>query len=201
MLCPEKLRHGNSLSRRWFLGIVALTIGGSMAGCFVWMGHLPTVADRARLAGVTDTRPAADLAAYLKNDGRTIHHLPPYRPENKLKLAALLEGPSDGASLPLIQAVVDLRSVKSAEEIAQIEQAVDTSVDMHLAAMAMARPGMREAEIAAEVERIALAAGGATSFPVIATVHGEILHNHHHGNILQSGDLFLLDAGAENSLG
>jgi len=31
-------------------------------------------------------------------------------------------------------------------------------------------------------------------------VHGETLHNHFHGNVLASGDLFLLDTGAENSL-
>ena len=35
---------------------------------------------------------------------------------------------------------------------------------------------------------------------MIATVHGETLHNHHHGNILKSGDLFLLDAGAETAM-
>jgi Xaa-Pro aminopeptidase len=72
---------------------------------------------------------------------------------------------------------------------------------MHTAAMRMARPGMLESEIAAEVERIAVAAGGRISFPVIATVHGETLHNHYHGNTLADGDLFLLDAGAETALG
>ena len=37
--------------------------------------------------------------------------------------------------------------------MAEIERAVTISVDMHTAAIRMARPGMREAEIAAEVER------------------------------------------------
>ena len=173
----------------------------------VWMGHLPTVADRAAQVGVTDTRPSGDLGDFLQTAtgaGRPIHFLPPYRPENKLRLLDLLNVAPDQAaaraSLELITAVVALRSVKSDEEIIEIEKAVDTSVDMHLAAMNMARPGVREAEIAAEVERIAVAAGGAISFPVIATVHGETLHNHHHGNILESGDLFLLDAGAQTAL-
>jgi Xaa-Pro aminopeptidase len=67
--------------------------------------------------------------------------------------------------------------------------------------MAMARPGMLESEIAAQVERTARATGGGVSFPVIATVHGETLHNHFHGNTLAAGDLFLLDAGAETALG
>jgi len=173
----------------------------------VWMGHLPTIADRASQAGASQTQPAAQLAytlAAAKRAGRQIHALPPYRPENILRLMNLLSiGPREAAtvaSAELIQAVVDMRSIKSEEEIVQLEQAVNTSVDMHVAAMTMARPGLREADIAAEVERIALAAGGRTSFPIIATIHGQTLHNHDHSNLLRSGDLFLLDAGAENPM-
>ena len=81
------------------------------------------------------------------------------------------------------------------------DRAVDISVEMHIAAMRMARPGMLESEVAAEVERVAVAAGGRISFPVIATIHGETLHNHYHGNTLSAGDLFLLDAGAETAMG
>ena len=70
---------------------------------------------------------------------------------------------------------------------------------MHLAGMAMAKPGMKEADIAARVTEIALAAGGNLSFPVIATIHGETLHNHYHGHTLEPGQIFLLDAGAETA--
>ncbi|MCJ7682299.1 MAG: M24 family metallopeptidase, partial [Candidatus Aminicenantes bacterium] len=44
-------------------------------------------------------------------------------------------------------------------------------------------------------------AGGNLAFPIIATIHGETLHNHYHGNTLKSGDMFLLDAGAETDMG
>ena len=64
----------------------------------------------------------------------------------------------------------------------------------------MVRPGLRESDIAARVTDIALAAGGGLSFPVIATIHGETLHNHYHGNTLAPGDLFLLDCGAETAM-
>ena len=50
----------------------------------------------------------------------------------------------------------------------------------------------------AKVTETALAAGATLAFPVIATVHGETLHNHHYGNILEPGQMFLLDAGAES---
>jgi Xaa-Pro aminopeptidase len=174
----------------------------------VWMGDLPTIRDRARQAGVTSTQPLDCLAQVLKTaaqSGRHIHFLPPYRPANILKLQSLLDLQpqqiATGASVELIRAVVEMRSIKSGEEISEIEKAVDTSVDMHLAAMNLARPGMLESDISAEVERVALAAGGRTSFPVIATVNGQTLHNHFHGNVLREGDLFLLDAGAENPMG
>ena len=72
---------------------------------------------------------------------------------------------------------------------------------MHIGAMQMARPGKTEAEVAARVEEIALAAGGNIAFPVIATINGQTLHNHYHGNTLKEGDLFLLDAGAETAMG
>lgn len=44
------------------------------------------------------------------------------------------------------------------------------------------------------------AGGAGLSFPVIATIHGETLHNHFHGHTLKSGDVFLLDCGAEGAL-
>ena len=169
----------------------------------VWMGELPTVAERAAQVGIGAMAPRQALADVLSRAtaaGRTVQYLPPYRPENKLWLKELL-GSWDASSLDLIRAVVDQRSIKSAEEVAQMDEAVATSVDMHVAAMTMARPGMREWEISAEVERVAMAAGGRTSFPVIATVRGEVLHNHEHGGTLRPGDLFLLDAGAENAMG
>jgi len=174
----------------------------------VWMGNLPTIAERAALVGVSETRPRAALAEVVKGavaTGRPVRFLPPYRADNSILLSGLLGLPltalADSASVEFIRAVIAQRAVKSDDEIAEIEKAVNTSVDMHTAAIRMARPGMRESEIAAEVERIAVAAGGRISFPVIATIHGETLHNHDHGNTLSQGDLFLLDCGAETALG
>ncbi|MCU0242148.1 MAG: aminopeptidase P family protein [Vicinamibacteria bacterium] len=172
----------------------------------VWTGILPAVADLAARAGVTTTAPSAALPAILQKagaQGRKIRFLPPYRSEHRLKLQQWLSLSPDEqslhASLEFLRAVIAMRMIKSDEEIAEIERAVDVTIDMHLAAMRMARPGMQEAGIAAKVTEIALAAGGGLSFPVIATIHGETLHNHDHSHTIEAGQLFLLDAGAETA--
>ena len=78
---------------------------------------------------------------------------------------------------------------------------MSVTADMHLAAMHYARGGMTEAEVTAKVHEVAIAAGGNLSFPIIATINGQFLHNHYHGNRSNDGDLFLLDAGYETPLG
>lgn len=173
----------------------------------VWTGALPSVAELAERGGITRTAPAAGLAdvvARASAQGRPVRFLPPYRTDNAVQLFRMLGVHPDeargGADVDFVRAVVDMRAVKDAGEIAEIEKAVNTTVDMHLAAMAMAQPGLLEADIAARVTEVALAAGGNLSFPVIATIHGETLHNHYHGNRLEPGRLFLLDAGAETAM-
>ncbi|PCH67403.1 MAG: Xaa-Pro aminopeptidase [Bacteroidales bacterium] len=173
----------------------------------VWMGSQPTIKEKSEVVGISETAPMSELKTYLDNaalKARTIHHLPPYRPEHQIKLLDLIQIhpnlASKNASLPFIQAVVNQRNYKSDEEIIQIEEAVNITEEMHLAAMRMAQPGMKEYEIAAKVQEIAISQGGQLSFPVIATINGQTLHNHYHGNTLKSGDMLLLDCGAENEM-
>ena len=166
----------------------------------VWMGPQPTISDRAAETGIFITKPIGELSKTLTGN-KQIHYLPPYRTEHVLKIHELTGIPTKEVSakfsLSLVKAVVSQREIKSSEEIAEIERAVDLSVNMHVAGMQMARPGMTEAQIAARVYEIAHAANGEISFPIIATINGQTLHNHYHGNVLKSGDLFLLDAGGE----
>jgi Xaa-Pro aminopeptidase len=175
---------------------------------FVWTGPQPTIADRAMKAGIENTGSLADLDKLLTkaiSSYREIHFLPPYRPENKIKIfewTGIAPGVQHkNASVKLTRAVIDQRNFKSEEEIAEITKAANTSVDMHTLAMRMAKPGVSEAQIAAAVQEVAVAAGGQTSFPIIATINGQTLHNHYHGNTLKDGDMFLLDAGAETEMG
>jgi Xaa-Pro aminopeptidase len=77
---------------------------------------------------------------------------------------------------------------------------VDIAYDMHVTAMKMCNPGVREREIFGTIEGIALAKGGGTSFPIILSINGQTLHNHSHDNVLKKGKMMVVDAGAESEL-
>jgi Xaa-Pro aminopeptidase len=173
----------------------------------VWTGPQPSLSDRAARSGITETKPYEDLPAILAEanaGGRFVHILPPYRPENKVKLSAWLNVSfrqlSQMPSAALIKAVVAQRSVKEPAEIRQMEHAVDISGAMHVAAMEQARPGMRESQLVGIVQGIATAGGHGTAYPVIMTTQGQVLHNHHHHRVLQSGQLVLGDFGGATNM-
>lgn len=171
----------------------------------IWMGPQPSMKERAELVGVHNTKPLADLSAYIKaaiNSGRKVHFLPPYRGETKIQLSELtgigIGNLKKEASIELIKAVVKLRSIKSTEEIEIISKMVDVAGIMHTTAMKMAHPGIIEQEIAGTIEGIALAKAGPVSFPVILSINGQTLHNHYHGNTLTEGRMLVVDAGCES---
>ncbi|MCC8120238.1 MAG: aminopeptidase P family protein [Bacteroidales bacterium] len=172
----------------------------------VWTGVLPTLHEQAHDVGVEKTLPTADLKKMLdeaKAKGHKIHYIPYYRAEHRVKLFNLLgiKPGQDEPSVDLIRAVVDMRNHKTAEEIVEIEKACDVTADMHMQAMRIARPGMTEYEVMAEVQKVAQAAGMALSFPIICTTQGQTLHQHKYLHTLNPGDMLLLDAGAETAGG
>ncbi len=174
----------------------------------IWMGPQPSVKELARKVNVKETYPLPKLNEVLNEatrKKRKIHFLPPYRAENKLMLESLLKIPASAlkekASSELIKAVVTLRSVKDKYEIAHLDEIMAVGYEMHTTAMKMAKGGIYEREIAGYIEGIALSYGGAVSFPVILSKHGETLHNHYHGNKLSKGDLMICDAGFESEMG
>lgn len=172
----------------------------------VWMGTQPTLKEKSERVGVTTTLPYLSLGDYLSkttSKGQKVHYLPTYRAEHKLKLTEWLglKPAQQEASVPFIRGVVNQRNYKSEEEIAEIEKACNITADMHITAIKNIRVGMKEYEVMAALEEVAYAAGGRLSFPTIATIHGETLHNHYHGNTVKEGDMFLIDAGAEIEMG
>jgi len=173
----------------------------------VWTGYkepLQSIADRVGIPEVKRKKHLDSEVAVALMQKRTIHFLPPYRPEHLETLKRLLGIEPlimlNLASVELINAVVNQRSYKSPEEIAEIVDAVNTSVDMQLSAIKLAKEGMTEAQIAGNIQGIAIGAGGNLSFPTILTMHGEILHNGYSQSVLRNGGLVLCDCGAETDM-
>jgi Xaa-Pro aminopeptidase len=174
----------------------------------IWMGFLPSINDLAQTTGIQKSAPLAKLdevIASARDKRQEIHYLPPYRPETLTRLSSLLGMPmpevKNGASKALIKAVVAQRSIKSAEEVREIEKALQVCRQMYRAAMEMARPGIYEHEIVGAIEGIALASGCQTAFPTILTVNGHVFHNHYHGNRLEKGRLLVIDSGVSSPAG
>jgi len=173
----------------------------------VWMGPQPSLAEQAAAVGIMSTRGIDDLTKDILSvigGDRKLRILPPYRPENALKLSGWLGvAPArvrEHASVPLIKAIVAQRSIKSAEEVVQIEEAVNTTAAMHYAAIAGAQDGMTEAQLAGGLQGIAIRGGGNLAFPTILTVNGQVLHNHYGNTVMKEGRLAICDSGAENAM-
>lgn len=173
----------------------------------IWTGYrepLPIVCNKSGIGKVKKRSELEKLFTAAVRKKRNIHFLPPYRPEHTECLAYLL-GVSANAlsgkeSVTLIKAIVAQRSYKSDEEVAEITRAVNTTAKMQLAAITTARPGMTEAQIAGELQSIAIADGGNLSFPTILTQNGQILHNGYSQSKLEKGKFVLCDCGAETGM-
>lgn len=173
----------------------------------VWMGPQPKIADGAKEVGIKETYPLEKLEEYIaeaKSSGQTIHFLPQYRFQNKMRFEKLLGLKSfevdNHRSEKFTKAVIEQRSIKSKDELLEIEYAIDISYEMYTTAMKLAKPGLKEREIYGMLNGIANSMGRGVSFPVICSVHGETLHNHHYENTMKDGDLLLIDSGAESLL-
>ncbi len=163
--------------------------------------------DQALECGTGNILSKSKLGEYIQDairKGRKVHILPPYRGDRWLSLEGIFgmkhAEVKKYVSEELIKAVVKMREIKDAGEIAEIEKAVDVAWLMHTTSMKMAMPGVVEQEIAGTVEGIALSHAGPVSFPVILSVDGQTLHNHHHGNKLELGRMMVTDAGCETQM-
>jgi Xaa-Pro aminopeptidase len=126
-------------------------------------------------------------------------------------MASIRKGAKDarksGLAMPLTfhtptRLLHELRLHKSDDEVAVMRAAAELTAEAHIAAMAMARPGVREFEIEAEMIRIWRGKGstGPGYTPIVAGgVNATVLHYHANRDPLRDGELLLIDAAAEAS--
>jgi len=93
----------------------------------------------------------------------------------------------------------ELRLFKTSDELKLMQRAADISVQAHTAAMRMAKPGVREYELQAEVEKVFRSHGACPAYGSIVGAGANACVLHYVANTAQAkdGDLVLIDAGAE----
>ena len=110
-----------------------------------------------------------------------------------------------GASAPtsfmdLSPVVSEMRLRKGAEEIAIMEAAAQISVEAHKQAMRCVRPGMKEYQLEAELNYVFMKSGArqpAYNNIVASGRNACVLHYIKNDEVIEDGDLILIDAGAE----
>ncbi|HXM99499.1 MAG TPA: Xaa-Pro peptidase family protein [Candidatus Dormibacteraeota bacterium] len=114
-----------------------------------------------------------------------------------LKLAAPQENLKD-----IRKTIGAMRMIKSAGEIAFLQRAIDLTLDSHLEAMRMMRPGAYEYQIAAKMVEVH-AMGGSESegyAPIVgAGPNSTALHYDKLSRKMENGDIVVLDVGAQYS--
>ncbi len=174
----------------------------------IWMGSDSSVAAVAKKGGCDRSQAYSalrDLIHDAISAGRQVHVLPQYRPENSIELSRLLgvnlnDLPA-AVSNTLIDAVVSLREIKDAEEVAQLDHAMQITHQMHVAAMRAIFPGAHEYQGVAAMREVIERHGAREAYAPIFTKDGQILHNTSYLNKLQEGDLVVNDYGVNSPLG
>lgn len=165
----------------------------------IWMGKQETLQDLAVKVGVARVLPLSSLENFGK--GRNNHLIPPYRPEHKAMIGKFTgDHTPANPSEELIHAIVEQRSLKSNEELDEMESALDVTAQMHIAVMKGCLEGESELSLASAAHAIAQAHGRQLAYPIILTTNGEVLHNHHYSNKLHKGNIVLADIGCDSPL-
>jgi Xaa-Pro aminopeptidase len=169
----------------------------------LWHGETPTRGAIADRIGADAAYPMAQLKTKVEGtatipvqDGAT-RSLQSQLLQRDVTSARSLKG----RDLELARAIVALRLTQDEAALAEIRQAVAVTVDAHKAGIAATPTAKTEAEVRAAIEGVMIAHNMTPAYSSIVTVHGEVLHNEQYHHFLQSGDLLLVDAGAETPSG
>jgi len=171
----------------------------------VWHGPSPGWADIQRATGVSEIRDIAELDAAI--DAAATATLPAVDATTRFAQGRMLDRAwaepgvtveLDERDASLADAIIALRTIHDDAALTMMRVAAEATVEAHRAGMAATRPGLRESDVRAAMERPLLARDMVTAYPSIVTVHGEILHSRGYDNPIAAGDLLLADVGASN---
>jgi len=164
------------------------------------LGPGPEARSRSGIEDVRSTEDfASDVSAWLAGSGAETAMVDPGAPEHvdalREALGEGLEGIESTAG-----AVAELRLVKDPEEVRRLREAVRITSDAHLASWRFARPGVHEYEVEAVIEYAFRSQGAERlGFPsIVGSAENSVtLHYDKNRRLLESGDLVVVDIGAE----
>jgi len=167
----------------------------------LWHGPTPSLAEQGEALGADRVRPASELASALAALPSPPLTLAVADEQRNAQVGAWLErtlrfGERHGDDA-LVDAVIQLRRVKSDHEIDRLRAASRTTTHAFAATMASTHVGGHERELAVLFEAVLAAGGCTTGYDLILSQSGEVLHNHHHDQPLSEGRLLLVDGGGE----
>jgi Xaa-Pro aminopeptidase len=161
--------------------------------------------------GFATVKPVSELRATVEQIAKTypqIYTILPYKqeeggyPHEKEEVEWLVLVAPQLKPKDIRMQIYALRQIKSAGELAFLKRAIDLSLDAHLEAMKMMRPGLFEYQIAAKmVEVHAMGGSEAEGYaPIVgAGPNSTALHYDKLSRKIEDGDIVVLDVGAQYS--
>ncbi len=169
----------------------------------LWHGESVSPNQLGEWLGINQILPTVDLPNYI-NNAVTIPLVDPLqRSQQSRILGRKLPEPDQltGGDRQLAQAIIQLRLCHDEAALTQVQQAINIAIKAHYRGMGVVGHRQTEAEVKAAIESEFCAQQMTCAYTSIVSTQGEILHNEFSPNLLNSGDLLLVDAGAETTLG
>src|SRR2546429_5672769 len=153
----------------------------------------------------------SDFRSMVENLAKTfpnLYTILPYQKElggypHEKAVVDWLQLAAPNAKLKDIRAQIGaLRQIKSPGEIAFLKQAIDLSLDSHLEAMKLMRPGLYEYQVAAKMVEVHAWGGSEAEgyAPIVgAGPNSTVLHYDKLSRKIEDGDIVVMDVGAQYS--
>ncbi len=163
-----------------------------------------------RLSEAYDLTDFPEKLPRLLEDNHTLYHFFGFDPERDYLLLRtsyqVMSETRDGRLAPerfiIPNFLHELRLHKSREEISYLKESARITAEGHIRLMKESKPGMYEYELEAKLEETYLrngAWGGGYNHIVASGKNACVLHYTKNNSILKSGDLILIDSGAEKN--
>ena len=159
--------------------------------------------------GFSSVKPYAEMRAAVENLAKTypsFFTILPYEKElggypHEKEVVDWLQQAAPQSKVQDIRAQIDaLRQIKSPGEIAFLQRAIDLTLDSHLEAMRMMRPGLYEYQVGAKMVEVHAKGGSEAEgyAPIVgAGPNSTALHYDRLSRKIEDGDIVVLDVGAQ----